>query len=324
LIFEKQPPKGQRSFLTERNSNSHPPGWVACALRTTCPGFLHFMTIYLRLFHIKQTMRPMKILMCKPAYFDVVYAINAWMHPDDPLDKKVAAEQWNNLYKVYESLGYEIELIEPVDGLPDMVFTANGGLVYEDKVVLPNFKNAERQGETPVFKKWFKENLPNSQLLSPNSLFEGEGDALFIGNKLYGGYGFRSSREEYRQIGEFLDVEVVPLELVDPRFYHFDTCFSVLDSQTVAYFPEAFSEKARELIEKNIPNTLKVEEKDAEVFGLNMFSDGKNVVVAEQAKDFQKQLSGRGYNVHTVDVSEFKKSGGGIKCLTLLLKQIHA
>lgn len=266
----------------------------------------------------------MKILMCRPTYFDVVYAINTWMHPDDPVDKRVATKQWSNLYEIYKSLGYEVELIEPVDGLPDMVFTANGGLVYENKVVLPNFKNAERQGETPVFKKWLESHFPSSQLLSPNSYFEGEGDALFVGDKLYGGYGFRSSREEYQQISEFLGVEVVPLELVDPRFYHFDTCFSVLDNQTVAYFPKAFSNEAKELIEKNIPNTVKVGEKDATSFGLNMFSDGKNVIVAKQAKDFQKQLADRGYSVHTVDISEFKKSGGGIKCLTLLLVQIHS
>lgn len=265
----------------------------------------------------------MKILMCRPTYFDVVYAINAWMDLSDPLDRELAQQQWRQLHETYEQLGYEIELIDPVDGLPDMVFTANGGLLYDNKVVLPTFKNTERQPETPVFKKWFENYFPDSQILTPNSLFEGEGDALFVGDKLFGGYGFRSSREEYAQIGKFLGVEVIPLELIDPRFYHFDTCFSVLDSQTVAYFPEAFSKEARDLIEKNIPNTIKASEKDAASFGLNMFSDGTNVVVAEQATDFHKQLSDRGYTVHTVDVSEFKKSGGGIKCLTLFLQQPH-
>ncbi len=265
----------------------------------------------------------MKILMCRPTYFDVVYEINHWMNTDQPFDKHLAQKQWQNLCDTYVSLGHEIELIEPVDGLPDMVFTANGGLVYEDKVVLPRFKHPQRQGETAVFKKWFENHFPNSQLLSPNSLFEGEGDALFVGDKLYGGYGFRSNLEEYEQIGDFLGVEVAPLELVDPRFYHFDTCLSVLDSQTVAYLPKAFSEPSRLAIESSIANTIKVSQEDAEVFGLNMFSDGENVVVAKQAKDFQKQLSDRGYNVHAVDVSEFKKSGGGIKCLTLFLQQIH-
>lgn len=266
----------------------------------------------------------MKILMCKPTYFDVFYEINAWMDTSDQLDKSLAMEQWDNLYQTYLSLGYEIELIEPVEGLPDMVFTANGGLVYKDKTVLPTFKHPERQPETPVFKKWFENYSPNSQLLTPNSYFEGEGDALFVGDKLYGGYGFRSNKEEYEQIGNFLGVEVVPLELVDPRFYHFDTCFSVLDSETVAYFPGAFSQEAKELVEKNVPHTIKVDEKDAQVFGLNMFSDGKNCVVATQATVFQKQLTDRGYNVIPVDVYEFKKSGGGIKCLTLLLQQTHA
>ncbi len=204
-----------------------------------------------------------------------------------------------------------------------MVFTANGGLIYRDKTVLPHFKHQQRQGETPLFEKWFRENLPNNEVLMPDGLFEGEGDALFVGDKLYGGYGFRSSKEEYQQIAEFLNVEIIALELVDPRFYHFDTCFSVLDSQTIAYFPAAFSEASQKLIEKNIPNTIKVDEKDAEVFGLNMFSDGKNAIVAIQAGSFRKELENKGYNVIPVNVSEFRKSGGGIKCLTLLLEQIH-
>lgn len=262
--------------------------------------------------------------MCKPDHFDVVYEINAWMDTSEPFNKEVAVEQWNSLYEAYLDLGCEIELIEPIEGLPDMVFTANGGLIYKGKTVLPNFKHPQRQGETVFFEKWFRMHFPENEVLMPNGYFEGEGDALFVGDKLYGGYGFRSSKEEYEQIAEFMDMEVVPLELVDPRFYHFDTCFSVLDSQTVAYFPPAFSKESQELIEQHIPNTIKVAEKDAEAFGLNMFSDGNNCIVAVQAEAFRKELVNRGYNVIPVDVSEFKKSGGGIKCLTLLLQQIHS
>jgi N-dimethylarginine dimethylaminohydrolase len=265
----------------------------------------------------------MKLLMCRPDYFDVTYSINDWMDINDPVDKNLAKQQWEKLYQTYLDLGYEVELIEPVEGLPDMVFTANGGLIYRDKTVLPHFKHQQRQGETPLFEKWFRKNLPSNEVLVSDGLFEGEGDALFVGGKLFGGYGFRSSKEEYAQIAEFLGAEVVPLQLVDPRFYHFDTCFSVLDSQTVAYYPGAFSDEAIAAIDKHMPNTIQVAEKDAEAFGLNMFSDGKNAVVAMQAEAFRNELENRGYNVIPVDVSEFRKSGGGIKCLTLLLEQIH-
>ena len=264
----------------------------------------------------------MKLLMCKPDYFDVTYSINDWMDVNDPVDKAMAKQQWEKLHQTYLDLGYEVELIEPVESLPDMVFTANGGLIHRDKTVLPRFKHQQRQGETPLFEKWFRENLPDNDVLVPDGLFEGEGDALFVGDKLYGGYGFRSSKEEYAQIAEFLGVDVVLLELIDPRFYHFDTCFSVLDSQTVAYYPGAFSDESQELIDKHIPYTIQVDENEAEAFGLNMFSDGKNAVVAVQAEVFRKELEDRGYNVIPVDVSEFRKSGGGIKCLTLLLEQI--
>src|SRR5579859_4739082 len=98
----------------------------------------------------------MKILMCPPTFYDVVYEINPWMHMSDKPDRKKAQQQWENLYKIYQSLGVTIELIDQVKGLPDMVFTANGGTVKENIFVSGNFRVKERKAEEHYFQQWFE------------------------------------------------------------------------------------------------------------------------------------------------------------------------
>lgn len=267
--------------------------------------------------------KSVSILMCNPAFFDVTYEINAWMHKGDRVNKELAHKQWLDLKKLYLANGYMVTEATPAVGLPDMVFAANGALCYRDKVVLPNFKFAERRPETKEFRKWFEADEKDWLILEPDHQFEGEGDALFINGKLFGGYGFRSELSVYQQIGDFLEVEVLPLELVDERFYHLDTCLGVLDRNTVAIYANAFSSASQELIRANFDRVIDVDEDIAASFGLNLFSDENIVFVCAQALKFHEQLKELGFAVQPVDVSEFKKSGGGIKCMTLQLEQIH-
>lgn len=263
-----------------------------------------------------------KILMCRPEYFDVVYEINAWMHKDQVTDVELAKKQWQGLYEKYVSAGYEVSLVEPAEDQPDMVFTANGALSRDNKVVLPKFKFPERQGETKYFRGWFEEK-GDWEVLLPENNFEGEGDALFVNNILYGGYGFRSDPAVYDEISKFFEVEVKKLHLVNENFYHLDTCFSVLDNHTVAFFPGAFDEESCEVIRSSFERVLEAGQIDADGFGLNLFCDNKNAFVSAQAPNLQTKITELGFDVIPTDVSEFKKAGGGIKCMTLLLNQIH-
>lgn len=258
--------------------------------------------------------------MCRPDFFEVTYEINTWMDKDNAVDKPRAMQQWKNLVKTYKNLGFEIELIDPQPGLPDMVFTANGALVIDGKVALPRFKYAERASETKHFERWFKDN-GYSDILLPQYDFEGEGDALVCGNLILAGYGFRSSLGAHTELATFFPgYKILSLKLVDPRFYHIDTCLTVLDDQTIAYFPAAFDASSQRLIKDTVPNVLEASEVEAAAFGLNTLSDGQNVVVSSQAASLGQQFSEAGFKVRPIEIDEFRKSGGGIKCLTLVLR----
>jgi N-dimethylarginine dimethylaminohydrolase len=264
------------------------------------------------------TATPRRYLMCRPTYFDVVYAINPWMHPDSPTDTDLAVTQWENLRAIYLDLGHQVELVEPSQELPDMVFAANGGLVIDGRAMGPKFRNQQRAGEEARYLKWFQENA--DEAVAPTHVNEGEGDFLVVGGQILGGTGFRSDPASFAEVQEFFGLPVVQLELVDPRFYHLDTALTVLNRETVAYLPAAFSPGSRKVLESMFPNAIVASEEDAEWLGLNAVSDGYNVVLPEQAAGLIDTLRERGFNPVPINLSELLKSGGGPKCCTLELR----
>ena len=243
------------------------------------------------------------------------------MNKENAVDTAKAQKQWKSLYELYKKLNYDVQLIEPIEGLPDMVFTANGALVIDGKAMLPRFKFPERQPETEHFRLWL-ESSGYQETVMPKHDFEGEGDALVAGKYILAGWGFRSDRESHAELAQlYSSHKVLSLHLVDPRFYHIDTCLTVIDDSTVAFFPPAFDEESQAKIHEIFENAVEVSEPDAKVFGLNTFSDGKNIVMSTATKKLADQYRQMGYIVHELDLSEFRKSGGGIKCLTLTLRE---
>jgi N-dimethylarginine dimethylaminohydrolase len=268
-----------------------------------------------------------RYLMCRPEHFTVSYSINPWMEPSRPTDTNLALQQWQSLYDTYTSLGHEIELIDPVEGLPDMVYTANGGFVIDGVAYGPKFRFRERAAEAPAFIDWFAEN--GFEVAEPAEVNEGEGDFLLVGDTILAGTGFRSTGDSHREVGEVFSREVVSLTLVDPRFYHLDTAIAVLDpvegpggvdKANIAYLPNAFDEKSQGILRERYPDAIRVSDADGSVFGLNSASDGKNVIISPRAVGFEAQLRERGYTPVMVDLSELLLGGGGIKCCTLELR----
>ncbi|MGB3374510.1 MAG: dimethylargininase [Microbacterium sp.] len=266
-----------------------------------------------------------RYLMCKPTHFTVDYKINPWMEPATPTDTAKAVAQWQDLYDLYLRLGHEVELIEPLAGYPDMVYTANGGFTIGGRAYVPEFFYEQRRGESPAFAEWFRAN--GFDTVEPKEINEGEGDFLLAGDLILAGTGFRSVGDSHREVHEVFDREVVTLTLVDPRFYHLDTALTVLDpvvenGQTagIAYLPGAFDEASRRILEERFPDAILVADEDGAVFGLNSASDGYNVIISPRATGFEKQLRERGYNPIMVDLSELLLGGGGIKCCTLELR----
>jgi len=272
-----------------------------------------------------QTTRPVtrrgsrrRYLMCAPAHFDVVYRINPWMDPDRPTGRDRARRQWRRIVDAYRGAGHEVVLVDPVEGLPDMVFTANAGLVLGGRALVARFRHPERAGEQPAFTRFF-EQLDLDEVTVATYVNEGEGDYLAVGPVILGGSGFRTDPRSHDEVGEYFSRPVVPLELVDARFYHLDTALTVLDEDQIAYWPGAFSPASRGRLRELFPDAVLASEADAVAFGLNACSDGANVVMHGGARRLAARFRERGFIPVPVPTSELQKAGGSAKCCTLEL-----
>lgn len=258
------------------------------------------------------------VLMCRPEHFTVSYRINPWMHPEDPTDTSLALQQWSVLYDTYLQLGFTVHLIDSRPGLPDMVYAANGGFVLEGIAYGAKFHYPERQPEGPAYMEWFRS--VGFEVREPETVNEGEGDFLLVGDTILAASGFRSDTSSHQEIAGIFGREVVSLQLVNPSYYHLDTALAVIDSETIAYLPSAFDDASLAILRERYPDAIIATEEDASFLGLNSFSDGHNVVIAERATTFAKDLRDRGYHPIGVDLSELLLGGGGVKCCTLELR----
>ena len=258
------------------------------------------------------------VLMCRPEHFTVSYRINPWMHPEDPTDTSLALQQWTVLYDTYVDLGFTVQLIDPLPGLPDMVYAANGGFVLDGIAYGARFHYPERQPKGPAYMEWFRSK--GLDVREPQETNEGEGDFLLVGDTILAASGFRSDTSSHQEIADIYGREVVSLQLVNPSYYHLDTALAVLDSTTIAYLPSAFDEASLTILRQRYPDAIIATEEDAAILGLNSFSDGHNVVIAERATTFAKDLRDRGFNPIGVELSELLLGGGGVKCCTLELR----
>jgi N-dimethylarginine dimethylaminohydrolase len=262
-----------------------------------------------------------QILMCPPTHFDVEYEINPWMHCDKRVDRAQALVQWQALHHIYtDKLGWTVHLLEPQPHLPDLVFTANGGLTIGGKVMLPCFRHPERQGETHLFDTWFRSNGFITQPV-PTHDFEGEGDALLWNDVLFAGYPWRSDKVAHRALARGFGIEVVSLQLTDARFYHLDTALTVVDKNTVALYAPAFTAESVDQVRRIVPRVILASDEDALGYGLNALSDGEHIVLSDRAAGLIDTYRRLGLEVWPTPIGEFQKSGGGVKCLSLELRR---
>jgi N-dimethylarginine dimethylaminohydrolase len=259
--------------------------------------------------------RPRHYAMTAPTFFAVEYAINPWMDTSTTVDTHVAMNQWETLRQTYKELGHTVELVEPIAGLPDMVYAANGGLLVNGKAVVARFAYPQRAGESAAYAEWMARH--GFEPAETRHVNEGQGDLLVVGSIVLAGHGFRTERQAHAEIAAHIQMPVVSLELVDPRFYHLDTALAVLDDTTIAYYPPAFSDEARAKLLELFPDAIEVADADANVLGLNVVSDGLNVVMPAAATGFAGQLRAAGFRPIGVDLSELLKGGGSVKCCTL-------
>jgi len=266
-----------------------------------------------------------RFLMCAPHHFEVAYVINPWMEGNVARCRNdAAAQQWNALAALVGEVA-RVDIIAPAAGVPDLVFTANAGLVLDNRFVLSRFRHPERQKEEPHFAKWFDKHGFDVLTLPPDVSFEGAGDALFDRHYalLWMGHGHRTHATCAPLLEQLLDIEVEPLELVNERFYHLDTCFCPLEGGYLMYYPTAFDATSQARIAARVPaeRRIVVGDEDAFDFACNAVNSGSNIFLNRASTVLIGELHSRGFVVHQTELTEFMKAGGSAKCLTLKLNE---
>jgi N-dimethylarginine dimethylaminohydrolase len=258
-------------------------------------------------------------LMCPPDHYGIEYEINPWMDRRRGTVHDLAVSQWQGLRTLLEQLGARVSCVEPAAGLPDLVFTANAGLVYEDLAIPARFRYPQRQAEEPHYQRWFSTHGFRLRPLRSPAFFEGAGDALFCGDTLVAGYRIRSDVQALQEIGEILNRRVIPLELVNPRYYHLDTCFCPVAPDVAIWYPPAFDDYGRQALGEAVPELIPVSDQEAWHFACNAVVLGQAVITNVGCPELHGRLRAAGLVPYETPLSEFVKAGGSAKCLTLRL-----
>lgn len=257
-----------------------------------------------------------RVLLCPANYFKIPYEINPWMKIKNYVLEKEARLQWRALRDIYKDISFQIEEIDPQHDFPDMVFTANGFFNIGKKALLSRFRFKERQGETKFFKNWLVEH--GYEIIDPENVsYEGQGDTFLVAKSIFQGWGFRSEKMILPILSNtYADHEIVPLHLVDNRFYHLDTCFFPVAENLVYYYENAFDPSSMRKIRKSFVKAIAVSDEEALSFSLNSVAADHKVVMNAKARKFADRVKSDGFRPILTPMDEFLKSGGSVKCLT--------
>jgi N-dimethylarginine dimethylaminohydrolase len=262
--------------------------------------------------------------MCPPTYFDIEYSINPWMNINNKVDKELADRQWNNFVSLLRELGDEVECIDAVPGLPDMTFSGDAGVVYNNIFVPSNFRAEPRQNEVGHYIRWFTERDYIIKPVPPEIFFEGLGDVVFHRDRAIIGYGYRSDSRVIQHLQEIIPALQIlgTMKICDERYFHLAMALSFIDETTVLYYPPAFDNESVQRLHSIVEHAIAVSDQDANVyFACNNLVIGKTVLLDNCTPILESALAERGYTVRACDMSEFKKSGGSLRCLVLSFLQ---
>lgn len=260
--------------------------------------------------------------MCPPEHFTVDYAINPWMDPAAPVDTELAVKQWTGLREALTAAGHTVHVLTPQQGLPDMVFAANGAFSVGGRVYGARFRYEQRAAEAATHRAFYESG--DWTFIEPAEVNEGEGDFAYVpdahGGLILAGHGFRTAAAAHTEAQEALGRPVISLRLVEPRFYHLDTALATLDDRNITYYPDAFSEMSQRVLRQLFPDAILADDADALAFALNLVSDGRNVFLNSESTPLAGKLERAGYRPVLVELGELKKGGGSVKCCVAELR----
>lgn len=259
-----------------------------------------------------------KVLLCPPTFYDVTYEINPWMHVENKVDHKRVQEEYAELKSVYSELGVAMLELPQEQGLPDMVYSANYGFPIGNIFIKSNYKFPQRKKEAELSKAYFEQLGFAIEELPESVHWEGQGDLLTIGGRYFLGWGKRSDKASKEYLEKILGKPIIDFELINPYYYHLDTCFTPFDAETVAINPKSFTQDGLKTLRREFRNIIEVGKPDNDLIACNAVVVGKTIVVAKGISDALKEsYAFYGYTTREVPMDEYRKGGGSVKCLTL-------
>ncbi|HSE71296.1 MAG TPA: arginine deiminase family protein [Nocardioidaceae bacterium] len=263
-----------------------------------------------------------RYVMVEPNHFRVEYAINPYMDVTDQPDPARTRAQWLGLVDAIRAAGAEVEVIEQRPDAPDMVYAMNLGLVVNDerrdRVVLSHMRYAERRMETLTAGPWFEQAGFATAYVGRDGIGAHleAGDVFAFGDALVAGYGPRTEELGLKHLAVNLDVRVRGLRITHPGMYHLDLAFCPLDETRAMVCPAAFDEASAEAALALVPEPLVLTEEEALTFCANSIVVGRTILMPTCPDRVRAQLEEWGFEIVLVDVSEFHKGGGSIRCMT--------
>ncbi len=259
--------------------------------------------------------------MCPPDYFDVKYSINPWMDKNKEITN-AKFKQWQTLKNKLLELDVGLEFLKPQKNCPDLVFV-DAGIVYKKIFIPSNFYCKERRCEREYYVNWFRQNGFEIRQILEELFFEGHGDTVQVESKMFFGHGIRSSLLAQKEISNILckldkRIEIIPLRLVDERFFHLDTCFCPLDEKRAMFFPEAFSAESQKKLNQHF-ELIEIPKGEEEFFACNAVVVEKDVIIPANTPKTCGILDKLGFKTHPIEMSEFIKGGGACHCLSMRL-----
>jgi N-dimethylarginine dimethylaminohydrolase len=266
-----------------------------------------------------------RYVMVRPDHFRVDYAINPYMDPAVQPDRHLAMAQWVDLVSTIERLGGKVEVVPQRADAPDMVYAMNLGLgvVRPERgahVVMSHMRYAERRTEAQSAQAWFERSGRSTAYVGRDGVgaYLEAGDVFAWGDALVAGYGPRTEELALKHLAQDLDVRVRGVRITHPAMYHLDLAFCPLDSRRAMVAPGAFDHESAAALTELVPEPLVLTDDEAlTTFCANSIVVGRTVIMPAGAPvRVVAQLEDWDFEVVEVDVSEFHKGGGSVRCLT--------
>ncbi|MGI9157843.1 MAG: dimethylarginine dimethylaminohydrolase family protein [Marmoricola sp.] len=262
-----------------------------------------------------------RYLMVRPDHFRVDYAINPFMHLDDQPDAAGAHQEFAAMAAAIEAAGGSVEILAQRADSPDMVYAMNLGLALEsdsgDRVVMSHMRYPERRQELLTSERWFADHRFARSYVGRDAVgahFEA-GDAFAWRGDLVVGYGPRTEELALKHLATDLGVQVHGIRIAHPGMYHLDLAFCPLDSGRAMVCPAAFDDASAEALLALVPEPLVLSEEEAMTFCANSIVIGRTVIMPACPR-VRRVLEDWGFEIVVVEVAEFRKGGGAIRCLT--------